>query len=260
MGKRGPKPKPWNCPDCSRLFVAGERPRDDSGRLRASCGCRTNREWTCPSCGGMVPHAERHRDKTGHLSKHCGCRAGKCGKQKTGLYKWGFDLNTAEGGRLARLCAIPGYKATKQDEQVKLYKAQPKPKPQVFDAHVRQWKSDAARMMRWRTRYVDAFRLNQRMRVQIRKALKGNKAGRRWEHLVGYSLDELAACLRKQLPKGVTLSDALEHGWHIDHIVPKSLYDVTKEEELRAAWCMSNLRLVPATVNLSKRDTRVYLL
>jgi hypothetical protein len=78
--------------------------------------------------------------------------------------------------------------------------------------------------------------INCRMRVSIRKAMKGRKAGRRWELLVGYTVDDLIKHLERQLPKGRSMQDLLAGRLHIDHIVPKSLFDVTKEDELRVAW------------------------
>jgi hypothetical protein len=90
------------------------------------------------------------------------------------------------------------------------------------------------------------------MRVAVRKALKGGKVGRRWERLVGYDITTLAKHLQRQLPRGYTMDDFFGGGLHIDHIIPKSSFDVTDEAELRACWCLSNLRPLPAHRNRSK--------
>lgn len=39
---------------------------------------------------------------------------------------------------------------------------------------------------------------------------------------------------------------------HIDHIIPSSLYDLTNPEEIKKCWNPNNLRLLPASENLSK--------
>lgn len=146
------------------------------------------------------------------------------------------------------------------DSHVKAWaKFMAKPPPR-HDAHVRAFKADVARMARWRVENDPAYRINMRMRVQIRKALKGGKAGRRWESIVGYTVHELMAHLSKALPKGMTFERAMDEGWHIDHIVPKSAFDVTNEEELRKAWALPNLRLLPGSENRAKGPRHVFLL
>jgi hypothetical protein len=136
--------------------------------------------------------------------------------------------------------------------------------------HVRRiarWKAEALRVKRtaveryrWKMATDPAYVVNTRMRVAIKKALRGGKAGRRWESLVGYTLDELVQHLERQMPKGLTLADLGSGRLHIDHIVPKVEFDVTTDEGLRAAWALPNLRPVPAEVNLRKGAKRVTLL
>ncbi len=178
--------------------------------------------------------------------------------------KYQFDLRSSEGKRLARIMALPGYKACKHDAHVDAMREHSQAKAsanrQLHDAHVKEFKSNDARVMRWRTAHDAAFRANQRMRVAIRKAMKQRKAGRAWESLVGYTLNELLSHLQKALPKRVSLQDALEKGWHIDHIVPKSSFDLSSDDGVRCAWALPNLRLVPAKVNLTKNAKRIFLI
>ena len=42
---------------------------------------------------------------------------------------------------------------------------------------------------------------------------------------------------------------------HMDHIIPKSLFDHTNEEEVKKCWNWRNLRYIPAEENISKHDT-----
>ena len=130
----------------------------------------------------------------------------------------------------------------------------------LHDAHVRLFFSDVARLARWKNKFDINYIVNQRMRVAIRKALKGNKAGRAWESLVGYSVEDLRVHLEKTLPKGMCIEDMFNGNLHIDHIIPKSLFDMSDESQVKAAWCISNLRLIPAKDNLSKGDKIEYLL
>ena len=128
------------------------------------------------------------------------------------------------------------------------------------DHHVVEWKRQRALYARWKVRHDKDYAINQRMRVSIRKALKSNKAGRKWESIVGYTLDELKVHFIKTMPKGRTLDDAFNGKMHIDHIVPKSIFDLSNEDQIKQAWCLMNLRLVDAKDNLSKGDKCIYLL
>lgn len=118
----------------------------------------------------------------------------------------------------------------------------------------------AVEKYRWQMKNRPDFVINQRMRTSIKKALRGRKAGRRWEMLVGYTCADLIEHLMKQMPAGYTLEDLGSGRIHIDHIVPKSSFDVTDPAELRACWSLANLRPVPAVVNLRKGAKRESLL
>ena len=98
------------------------------------------------------------------------------------------------------------------------------------------------------------FNLNNRMSRAIRESLKGNKAGRHWESLVGYSLNDLIKHLKKTLPKNYNWNDYLDGKLHIDHIIPKSVFNFTKYTQIdfRNCWALKNLQLLPAEENLIK--------
>ena len=117
-----------------------------------------------------------------------------------------------------------------------------------------------AERYRWKMKNDPGFVIHQRMRTAVKKALRGGKDGRRWEDLVGYTREELAEHLKRTMPRGYSMKDLGTGRIHIDHIIPKSLFDVTNIEELRACWALWNLRPVPAKMNLRKGATRTHLL
>lgn len=100
------------------------------------------------------------------------------------------------------------------------------------------------------------FNLNEKIKTEIRKSLKGNKKGRHWESLVGYTLNDLIKRLNKTMPKGYTWQDYLKGELHIDHIIPKSVFNFTKPEHIdfKRCWALKNLRLLPIKENLSKSN------
>ncbi len=100
------------------------------------------------------------------------------------------------------------------------------------------------------------FRLNRNVSRLIRKALKGNKAGRRWGSLVGYTLNDLIDRLKNTMPVGYTWKDFLSGELHIDHIIPISAFNFTKPEhtDFKRCWELENLQLLPAKENLIKHN------
>lgn len=76
---------------------------------------------------------------------------------------------------------------------------------------------------------------------------------------LGYPLSRLVQSLRADLMQreGKKLNQALEEGYHIDHIKPLSSYKVVKEGEVdweafRECWAVENLKAIPAAENLAK--------
>jgi len=117
-------------------------------------------------------------------------------------------------------------------------------------------KEYSARYYRNRYRTDLKFNLNSRITGGIRISLKGNKNGRHWENLVGYTTKDLIKRLQKTMPKGYDWNDYLEGKLQIDHIIPKSVFNYTKPEhtDFKRCWALSNLQLLPAKENLVKNN------
>ena len=100
------------------------------------------------------------------------------------------------------------------------------------------------------------YNLNKRISCLMRNSLKGNKEGWHWETLVGYTLEDLIERLNNTIPKGYTWQDFLNGDLHIEHIIPKSVFNFTniKHTDFQRCWELSNLRLLPARENISKSN------
>ncbi len=86
---------------------------------------------------------------------------------------------------------------------------------------------------------------------QVWRALKQNKAGRHWEDLVGYSLEDLKYRL-ESLFKGSMCWE--NYGtWHIDHCLPLSWFD---EEDILRSWSLWNLQPMWGSENIFKSNKR----
>jgi len=111
-----------------------------------------------------------------------------------------------------------------------------------------------------RTRYKTdpKYRLNMNISGRVRNSLKGNKNGRHWEDLVGYTLNDLKKHIEKQFTDGMNWANYGE--WHIDHIIPLSAFNFTKPKHIgfRKAWTLENLQPLWAEENLSKNAKLYY--
>lgn len=108
--------------------------------------------------------------------------------------------------------------------------------------------------IRWKTNIK--YKLNKSMSYQINFSLKGNKAGRRWEMLLGYNINILIKHLKKTIPMGYCWQDYLDGKLHIDHIIPISVfnYETPEHSDFKRCWALKNLRLLSAKENIIKSD------
>ena len=88
------------------------------------------------------------------------------------------------------------------------------------------------------------FRVDSAISGGIRFALKGKKAGRHWETLVGYSLQNLIKHLEKQFDNKMSWDNYGSY-WQIDHIKPKASFNYTCPEDLEFQECWSLVNLQP---------------
>ena len=96
------------------------------------------------------------------------------------------------------------------------------------------------------------FRLNMSVAGGIGRSIRGNKNGKHWEDLIGYTLSDLKKHLEKQFMGSIVWENYGE--WHIDHKIPISAFNFTKPEhaDFKRCWALSNLQPMWASENLSK--------
>lgn len=129
----------------------------------------------------------------------------------------------------------------------------------------REWRenhSDQIRSRRreWRINNPERIRaeiarrdpLPLRLRGRLYRALRGDfKTGSAVRDL-GCTISELRAYLEAQFLPGMTWENWSLRGWHIDHIVPLSSFDLSDPQQFAKAVHYTNLRPLWATENLSK--------
>lgn len=152
---------------------------------------------------------------------------------------------------------------------IKRLRAVYKPNP------IRKWNGmTGAEKYKYRYRNDPEFNLKERLRAHhrrmtrrgyrigdlYRRAINTNGCSPAAEAFTGYKVAELKKHLEKQFTKGMSWKKFMEGEIHIDHIIPLSAFDRTNEDEVKAAWQLSNLRPMWATDNREKGAKRMYLL
>ena len=92
-------------------------------------------------------------------------------------------------------------------------------------------------------------RVRNAMSARMWSALKGRKDEALFSKL-SYTLDDLIQHLSSLFTEGMTLDNYGK--WHIDHIKPCSLYDLTDIEQFNECWSLSNLQPLWASDNIRK--------
>ena len=118
---------------------------------------------------------------------------------------------------------------------------------------IRLYKKGYARALRASSPH---YRLNQNMGRVINLALNGQKAGKKWEDITGYSVDELILHLESLFTEGMSWDNYGE--WHVDHIAPRKIFVVEDIdgnidwETVGCCWDLSNLQPLWAKDNFAK--------
>jgi len=94
------------------------------------------------------------------------------------------------------------------------------------------------------------YMLNNSLSYAISSSLRGAKASRHWEDLVGYTISELRLHLEKKFQDGMSWGNYgrsqgdLTKEWELDHYVPISHFKFSspEDEEFKNCWSLKNLQ------------------
>lgn len=133
-------------------------------------------------------------------------------------------------------------------------------KPVLHDAHVKEFKSDNTRYLRWKYHNVPRQMLYHRIKGWMHKHLGDKLPSRKWSAKLGYTTEELRQHLERQFTKGMSWEN--KGLWHIDHIRPVSSFDISSIDDPAFLDCfgLHNLRPLWARDNLKKSAKYEFLL
>lgn len=87
-------------------------------------------------------------------------------------------------------------------------------------------------------------RLSSCISRRIRSSLDTDKSGKHWENIVDFTLDELKVHLEKLFQPGMTWDNYGKFGWHIDHKIPVSSFNIVSYDcdDFKKCWALDNLQ------------------
>lgn len=96
------------------------------------------------------------------------------------------------------------------------------------------------------------FRMLGNLRTRIYHAMKKNTKGKKTKELLSCSIEELKIYLESKFQIGMTWENYGKYGWHIDHIIPCSSFDLKDIEQQKICFHYTNLQPLWAKDNLCK--------
>ena len=98
------------------------------------------------------------------------------------------------------------------------------------------------------------FKIKSNLSSRLSDLIKNRIIGQRTVELLGCDKDTFLQHLESQFTEGMTWENYGLKGWHVDHIMPISSYDLTHEDEVKKACHYTNLQPLWWQDNLEKGD------
>ena len=144
----------------------------------------------------------------------------------------------------------------KTTEYQKKYKQENKGKRKLYNAKNKEKLNKARREYeRKRSARDDSFVICAFLRSGFRKTLSYKSGWRHFFKLSGYSRDDYIFHFLNNYKTEFALYKKRTGEYHIDHIIPCASYDFTLIDNIKSCWNPRNLRIIPATENMKKKDT-----
>lgn len=159
-----------------------------------------------------------------------------------------------EENREAHLAYAEEYRAQNPEKVKAASGKRRKENPEKLQESWQRWYAENGKARDVARRSTPHGKIDNSISRGIYVSLKGGKAGRSWESLVGYTIDDLMRHLEKKFLPGMTWDNYGMRGWHIDHVIPRSAfnYQTTDDIDFHRCWGLKNLQPLWEFDNLSK--------
>jgi hypothetical protein len=101
--------------------------------------------------------------------------------------------------------------------------------------------------------YDPVFKQVTNMRSRLSESLRGKPLSQTTQRLIGIDFDIFTKWIEFQLEEGMTMEN-YGSGWHLDHVLPISSFNLLDEEELIKAMNWMNIRPLPPLKNAQKSN------
>lgn len=143
----------------------------------------------------------------------------------------------------------------KERERRKEYCQRPDVKEKLAEYQERYYHSKGRKKQneyKFKRRAEDpGFKLRCNLAIRARKVLKGEQKSAHMMDLIGCSLETLRVHLEYRFTPEMNWDNYGTY-WHVDHIIPCASFDLTKEEDQRRCFHVSNLQPLEAKENMRK--------
>jgi len=143
-------------------------------------------------------------------------------------------------------------------ERYKKWYSENRKKAIVTSSHYNSQHKEKINKRRVDRRKIDIeYKLRTYLPIAIGQALKNQQLLKTFTYskYTNFKIPELIRHLESQFTDGMSWDNYGIKGWHIDHIIPQSLYDFSDIEEIRKCWSLPNLRPLAGPENHSKYNS-----
>ena len=204
----------------------------------------------CLKCKQEKSLCDFHKDATGKFGVKSQCK--KCINESGAKYRRENPEKIRESGAKYR-------RENPEKEKERANKYYQKNKGKIKERNAKYYQKNSEKVKERTAKYKNKrykndenFRLTLILRSKLWQSLKSQSAkkSKRTLELTGCSIDELWEHLENQFKDGMTRQNQGE--WHIDHIKPCSLFDLTDPEQQKECHNYKNLQPLWAIDNIKK--------
>jgi len=131
------------------------------------------------------------------------------------------------------------------DQKHKIYRENNKDKFKIYHKKTYQKEKE-------RKKLDTNFKITKLLRSRINKAVKRNQKSGSAVRDLGCSISEFKTYLESKFQEGMSWNNWSTEGWHLDHIIPLSSFDLTDREQFLKACHYTNLQPLWAKENITK--------